>query len=107
MKGSDWQVEDLIIKKKKVYRTEHDDEIINTDFIFEANGDEEDGSNLLSFRTVMHYKELHLETIVVNLTIQEARKMSKFLSEAIKEHEEWDWKNDNGLKVFLNLQKGK
>ena len=83
----------FVIEKKKTYRVEHDDELVNSSFVFSGPGDEEDGNNLLLFNVLIEHKGLNIEHISNYLTIKEVKKLVKFLSESVKEYEEWDWEN--------------
>jgi predicted DNA-binding transcriptional regulator len=82
-----------VIKKKKTYRVEHCDELIDSSFVFSGPGDQEDGNDLLLFNVLIEHKGLEIEHISNYLTIKEIKKLIKFLSESVEEYENWDWEN--------------
>jgi hypothetical protein len=76
-------------------------ERVNTDdtkqveltFHFKADGEEENGSDLLYAQFLVDYKGLNLSHVSTVIPLKEVKKLIKYLNEAVTNYENWDWEN--------------
>lgn len=74
-------------------------ERVNTDdtkqveltFHLRADGEEENGSDLLYAHFLVDYKGLNLSHVATVIPLKEVKKLIKYLNEAVTNYENWDW----------------
>lgn len=68
-------------------------EQVELTFHFEANGEEENGADLLYAQFLVDYKGLNLSHVSTLIPLKEVKNLIKYLSEAVTNYETWDWEN--------------
>jgi hypothetical protein len=62
-------------------------------FYLKADGEEENGSDLLHAHFLVDYKGLTLSQVSTVIPLKEVKKLIKYLNEAVTNYENWDWEN--------------
>jgi hypothetical protein len=76
-------------------------ERVNTDdtkqveltFNLKADGEEENGADLLYAQFLVEYKGLNLSHVSTVIPLKEVKNLIKYLNEAVTNYENWDWEN--------------
>ena len=71
----------------------YEHEKVELTFNLEANGEEENGADLLYARFLVDYKGLNLSYVATVIPLEEVKNLIKYLNEAVTNYENWDWKN--------------
>lgn len=60
-------------------------------FHLSADGEEENGSDLLYAQFLVNYRGLNLSHVATVIPLKEVKKLIKYLNEAVTNYENWDW----------------
>jgi hypothetical protein len=71
----------------------YDRKQVELTFHLKADGEEENGADLLYARFFVDYKGLNLSHISTVIPLEEVKKLIKYLNEAVTNYENWDWEN--------------
>ena len=68
-------------------------EEVELTFHLEADGEEENGADLLYAQFLVDYKGLNLSHVSTVIPLEEVKNLIKYLNEAVTNYENWDWEN--------------
>ena len=66
-------------------------EKVELTFNLSADGEEENGADLLYAQFLVDYKGLNLSHVCTVIPLKEVKKLIKYLNEAVTNYENWDW----------------
>lgn len=69
----------------------YDNEQVNLTFNLSADGEEENGTDLLYAQFFVDYKGLNLSHVSTLIPLKEVKKLIKFLNQAVTNYDNWDW----------------
>ena len=89
---------------KDAYRSNtYDNEQVELTFHLKADGEEENGADLLRANFLVDYKGLNLSDVSTVMPLEEVKKLIKYLNEAVTNYENWDWENGCEKSSEMNL----
>lgn len=68
-------------------------EQVELTFNLRADGEEENGADLLYAQFLVDYKGLNLSHVSTAIPLKEVKNLIKYLNEAVTNYENWDWEN--------------
>ena len=80
-----------------------DHEKVELTFHLRADGEEENGADLLYAQFFVEYKGLDLSHVSTVIPLKEVKNLIKYLNEAVTNYENWDWKNGCEKSSEMNL----